>query len=135
MKTESRFKKLMNDMGIDVNVTNGRIKHPNAKKVLCLCRGGNSRSVGLGCTLKYVFGHDAVAAGFEGNSAETLEMLYNWADIIVAMREFFMEKVPEQYRDKLRFVEVNEDVYFHPDPILYKMCHDWVNTQEDLRFA
>lgn len=133
MNTINKFEKTMASIGLKVEVKSGKVKNPNKKKVLCICRGGVSRSNAMASLLKYGAGHDAIAAGFEGNEPETLEMLFNWADVIVTMREFFQQYIPEQYRDKLRFIEVGEDIYFNPNPELYRQCAVWLHQQDDLR--
>lgn len=107
--------------------------NPNSKNIVCLCRGGCSRSVGLSNTLKYGNGHNSVPIGFEGNSVELQNLLFEWAEIILVVREEFREKVPERYRDKVRHIELGKDVYFNPNPDLYNKCAEWVATQPDLR--
>ena len=99
-------------------------------KVVCMCQGGNSRSAGCGFILKYEYGMDALACGWEGNTPETLEMLFNWAEAIIIMEAKFVSYVPDQYRSKVFVVDVGPDRWFnslHPDllntirPILARM--------------
>lgn len=103
-----------------------------SKRILCICRGGSSRSVGIRNVLAWMHGHDALAAGFEGNTPETLEMLFKWAEIIVCARDKFLKEIPEPYQHKVRICEVGRDVYFNPNPDLYDKCKSWVKSQEDL---
>lgn len=87
-------------------------------KVLCMCQGGNSRSVALGFLMKYRYGEDALACSWEKNTPETLKMLFEWADRIFVMQNIFKQYVPEQYHAKLYVVDVGEDVWFnglHPE--------------------
>lgn len=135
MNALNKFKDKMSSVGIQLAGKDGKPHNPKSKKVLCCCRGGCSRSVGLSNYLKYGCGMDSLAIGFEGNSPETLDMLCNWAEIIIVMREFFQQYIPERHKDKVRFIEVGEDVYFQPNVELYNKCAEWVKTQEDLRLG
>lgn len=135
MNTFNKFSDKMSSIGIKIKGKSGKPLNFQSKKILCLCRGGCSRSVGLSNYLKYGHGHDAIAAGFEGNSAETLNMLFNWAEIIVVMREFFQKYIPDKYKSKIRFIEVGEDTYFEPNESLYGKCADWVSSQDDLKLV
>lgn len=78
-------------------------------KILAVCQGGNVRSVTLAYILKYERGLDALACGWEPNTEETKDMLYNWADRIVVMQTEFKDKIPEQYRDKVVTCDVGPD--------------------------
>ena len=89
-------------------------------KAVCLCQGGNTRSVACGFVLKYSYGIDAIACGWEKNSPQTLEMLFNWADHIFIMQKEFEHFVPVDYHPKLHVIDVGPDVWFnslHPDLI------------------
>jgi hypothetical protein len=108
-------------------------KNPNSKRILCVCRGGASRSVGIRNVLAWGHGHDAIAAGFEGNTPETLKMLCDWAEIIVVARNNFIGTIDIDNRFKVRVCELGEDVYFNPNSDLYEKCGNWVNSQEDLK--
>lgn len=52
------------------------------KKVLCICNGGNVRSVALAEAFKGTYGCDAIAIGTYWAAHETMTMLCNWADLI-----------------------------------------------------
>lgn len=82
-------------------------------KILTMCQGGNSRSVAAGYLLKYFYGMDAVAIGWEKNSQETLDMMMNWADAIIVMQEEFLEYVPDAYDYKLYVLDVGPDKWFN----------------------
>lgn len=87
-------------------------------KVLCICQGGNSRSVACAYVLKYFFNQDALACSQEKNTPETIEMLCSWADHICVMQPQFGEVVPEKYREKVTVIDVGPDVWcngLHPD--------------------
>jgi hypothetical protein len=87
-------------------------------KILCMCQGGNSRSVALGFLMKYRYGEDALACSWEKNSAETLKMLFDWADKIIILQAHFIQYVPAEYHEKVGVVDVGADVWcngLHPD--------------------
>jgi hypothetical protein len=87
-------------------------------KVLCLCEGGNVRSVALAAELK-ACGQDAMAAGLRRNSSETLDLLFGWADTIVVMSSELKAQWGTRYDLRQAIVvEVGRDVYGranHPD--------------------
>lgn len=93
-------------------------------KIVTMCRGGQIRSVGAKYILHYKYGHDVIACGYESNTQETREMLYDWADYIIIMSKDFEQYVPDKYKTnssgarKLYLYEVGEDRYgnpFHPE--------------------
>jgi predicted protein tyrosine phosphatase len=92
-------------------------------KVVTVCQGAHVRSVALKYLLTYKYGHEVLACGWESNTAETRNMLFEWADIIVIMQKEFEKYVPEQYHNKgderkLYSYDVGEDRYgnpFHPE--------------------
>lgn len=87
-------------------------------KLLCMCQGGNSRSVGCAFVLKYKYGHDALACGWERNDPETLAMLFAWADRIFVMQPHFAEHVPAKFRSKVTVYDVGPDIWcngLHPE--------------------
>jgi hypothetical protein len=87
-------------------------------KIVCLCQGGNSRSVALAYLLKYHYKVDALACGWEKNEANTLIMLYEWADVICILQKEFIIYVPEKFHGKVDIFDVGPDVWFnglHPD--------------------
>ncbi len=102
-------------------------------KVVTVCQGGQVRSVGLKYVLRYTYGHDVLACGWEGNTAETREMLFKWADYIVIMEPHFEQYIPEEHKvksdgsRKLFCYDVGADNYhnaFHPT--LQKILHGMV---------
>lgn len=92
-------------------------------RVLCLCEGGNVRSVALAAELK-ALGKDAIAAGLRRNSANTIALLIDWADTVVLMSEDLLPRwTPFHASAKaagkgVMIVEVGPDLYGranHPD--------------------
>ena len=59
-------------------------------KFLCICMGGNVRSVALAQKLKEM-GHEAIAIGIDYTEKDTLLMLSKWADRIIDVREYIKE--------------------------------------------
>lgn len=99
-------------------------------KVLCVCQGGNSRSVALAYLLKYGYDLDAVAIGWEGNSKETVNMLCGWADVIVLMEAYFKEKINTQFHDKVSICDVGPDRYFRGfNDDLLSQCRSFVENE------
>lgn len=84
-------------------------------KILTMCQGGNTRSVHCAYLLKERYGHaDTLACGFQRNSIETLDMLFNWADVIVLMDDWFIDHVPDKYKDKVIVFAVGDDIWGTP---------------------
>lgn len=83
----------------------------NNDKFLCVCEGGNVRSVALATILKQKFKKDAVAIHIDSNSAVILS---KWADIRIFMYNFPI------ILKKDRVLDVGEDIWGysrHPDLI------------------
>ncbi len=83
---------------------------------LCMCEGGNVRSVGLAFQLKE-HGQQALACGWRFTNPKTLNMLCGWADYIVVMQAEMAKYIPEAWKNKVRIVDVGPDNYgyaFHP---------------------
>jgi len=92
-------------------------------KVLTMCAGGHVRSVGMRYLLTYKYGHEALDCGQDANSAESIDMLCNWADYVVVMTPEYAKFIPEKYHNKengerkLFCYDVGDDVFgyaFHP---------------------
>jgi hypothetical protein len=96
-------------------------------KLLTMCQGGNSRSVSLAYLLKYVYGHDALACGWEKNDVKTRNMLCKWADRIFIMQAEFERFIPKKYKEKVTAYDVGPDIWcnpFHPD--LLEKCNNYI---------
>jgi len=103
-------------------------------RILCVCAGGNTRSVTLATLLKYNYGgHDALAASAEKNDPITLRMLYEWANLVIAVdKEVYLcmeeleEKVAPAQTKKVILLDIGQDKWgmsMHPDliPIACKL--------------
>ena len=74
-------------------------------KILCICKGGNVRSVALTQAIKED-GHEAIAIGTDHISAETLLMLGKWADSKINLNHY-----------------IPIDIWRNPrDPVLKEVC-------------
>lgn len=91
-------------------------------KVLCMCQGGNSRSVGMAYLLKYFFNLDALSCSWEKNSQETINMLCKWADKIIVMEEKFKIYIPIGFKYKVLICDVGEDIWFKISDDLLRKC-------------
>jgi predicted protein tyrosine phosphatase len=99
------------------------------KKILCVCEGGSNRSVCVTNWLKNSLenGHDAIAAGWRFNDFDTLAMLCAWAQIIIVMEPYMVEKIPPVFKDKIKICDVGPDVYGNPKhPALINKVVPWL---------
>lgn len=85
-----------------------------SKRILCVCSGGNVRSVSLAYILRRLYKYDAIACGIKGNSPYTLDMLYKWADRIIILEGEFRQAIPERFWPKVVIYEVGKDVWHQP---------------------
>ena len=69
------------------------------KRILCVCNGGNCRSVALAEVLKGHYGHEAVAIGTYWFGADSQILLAEWADEIYMVEEFDA-RLPEPDKTK-----------------------------------
>lgn len=70
----------------------------NRKRVLTVCLHGNSRSAALSWRLKNdEFNCEVIPVGWAITSRGTLDMLCNWADVIVVMWDKFLDKIPADF--------------------------------------
>ena len=87
-------------------------------KVLTICSAGTVRSVSLAHVLKSRYGIDAIPAGHDLNSQETLDMLSDWADKIIVMQPKYAAGLPMRNAHKIIKVDVGTDIWgsaLHPD--------------------
>jgi len=77
-------------------------------KILCICNQGNKRSVFTKALLNY--DHDALAAGIDVNSAETIRLLCNWADKILLAEPATNIPMESLHKVDTRF-SIGPDIY------------------------
>ena len=92
-------------------------------KILCVCNGGNVRSVALAEALKGTYGCEAISASTYWLSKETMRMLCEWADVIAPIqirdpdyepepdRSLWRENVMWTYGNKVHIFPIGKDVY------------------------
>lgn len=70
--------------------------------------------------LKHDYGIDAIPAGHDVNSQETLDMLSDWADRIIVMQPHYASDLPQRNAYKIIRLNIGPDVWgnsLHPDLI------------------
>jgi hypothetical protein len=73
--------------------------------------------------LKHYHGCDALALGHDSpnNNPKTVDMLTDWADVILIMQKGYEKAVPERNTHKVHPTHVGPDVWGNPlDPMLMK---------------
>jgi hypothetical protein len=96
-------------------------------RILCLCDEGNNRSVVVAHQLKYL-GHDCLSAGLSRNGADTLAMLYEWADHIITTDA--SQLVPAEHQAKVRLWNIGPDRYPRPfNKELLTIVRDFVQRE------
>jgi len=94
-----------------------------------MCQGGHVRSVAFKYIATYKYGHECLACGWESNTAETRNQLFEWADYIVIMMGSFKQYVPEKYWNKLFCYDVGQDRFMNPfHPELQQMIIQMIET-------
>jgi len=82
------------------------------RSVVCLCKNGNSRSVGMAYILKDCLGANAVALGVRANSADIVSRLCEWASVVILMDARLRDRVPSEAEGKLLVCDVGSDTCF-----------------------
>ena len=102
-------------------------------KILCVCLGGNCRSVHLAYLLKYRYGHDALACGIEPNGGDTFTMLCDWAEKIILLIDATNE-VNETNRHKIvDWSSLGPDQWFNPSmPLLTLLDEVYIKQNASL---
>lgn len=93
-------------------------------KVVCICRGGQVRSVAARYILSERFGFRKVlACGWEKNDHDTVEMLCRWADAILIVgsaKQWVVEGKVDWIFNETALIDIGPDVYHrynHPELI------------------
>ena len=99
-------------------------------KILVTCDHGNNRSVHFAHLLKY-WDNDVIPIGLEVTTKETLDMLFDWADIIVTTAKD--QVIPKEYADKVELLDVGADTYPRPfNPELHKKAKELIFANKNL---
>ena len=85
-------------------------------KILTVCSHGNIRSAGLKYLLQVIYKHDVLNCGVEENSEDTRQMLFQWADKVIALDTTVFTVVDREmdHSNKLELLDVGEDVWHNP---------------------
>lgn len=91
------------------------MKISKSMKIVCICRGGQVRSVATRNILAEKYGFQKVlACGWEKNDQETVDMLCDWADAIIVVGSVHDWNVPaSRFLQKSIFVNVGKDRWGH----------------------
>jgi predicted protein tyrosine phosphatase len=87
-------------------------------KILTICSAGAVRSVGMAYLLKEMYGHDAIPVGHDLNSQQTIDMLADWADLIIVMQPQYAAGLPMRDAHKIIKIDIGPDIWgnsLHPD--------------------
>ena len=109
------------------------VKSPGmpVKHILCVCEHGNNRSVTMAYLLKYVADFEPLTAGLGYHTPETLKMLFEWADVITVPEEKLLAMIPEEYKHKIKFYNIGEDIYPRPhNPELLKKARELMEADK-----
>lgn len=104
------------------------------KNIVTVCRQGLVRSVGLADVLKLHFEPvDVIPVGIASNTG-SLPILFAWADHIIVMEEKYKERIPEEFKNKVKVCEVGPDTYGHGPrrAILIDMVWRWARENQEL---
>lgn len=99
-------------------------------KFLCVCLGGNVRSVAMATQIHEGYRHEAIPVGWNRVSRETMTVFCQWADVVVIMEDHMREHIPREFAAKIRVADVGPDRYgMHVHPELKAQtkafCADW----------
>jgi len=96
-----------------------------SNRVLCLCSAGLLRSPTTAVVLQREFGYNTRAAGVIKEYALILadDVLYNWADEIVAVESKVADHVPNEWVNKLVVLNI-PDIYPYMDEELQKIIKE-----------
>jgi hypothetical protein len=95
-------------------------------RLLTVCEEGLNRSVAARWLLQHL-GHEVIPVGLNRTTAETLAMLYAWADRVIVLDARLSGQVPA---DKLVVWDVGPDRYpHHYDPDLVRQLRAFPTSQ------
>jgi predicted protein tyrosine phosphatase len=77
-------------------------------KILTICSAGACRSVSMAHCLKRHYELDAIPVGADLNSRTTINMLAEWADLIICMQPQYAAALDPQWESKLAPVELTD---------------------------
>lgn len=81
--------------------------------------------------LKYVENFETLTCGLEYHTPETLKMLFEWADVITVPEDKLLALIPEEYKNKVKFYNIGEDVYPRPfNQVLYAKAKELMEADK-----
>lgn len=101
-------------------------------KILCVCEGGNVRSVALAFLFK-LNGVDTLSCGVTGNTLKTSTMLYRWADNILIAEAWMLDRIPAQFRKKVTDMEIGPDRWGLTHKELLDLCRERMTSKLGLK--
>lgn len=108
-------------------------------KILICCAWGVSRSVALKQAFlespdKFIFKGrvlDILPCGIEGNHEDTLKMLFDWSDMIIAVDKKTFKAIPNKYNKHL--FNIGADIWGAAgSPRLQSLCHRLIHKNYKL---
>lgn len=99
------------------------MRFSKSSKVVCCCAYGQVRSVAARrAVYKLTDCRSVLACGLERNDTTTLQMLFEWADVIVVAGEAELAaRVPAEYVSKLLHINIGKDIW--GDPFAVDLAH------------
>jgi predicted protein tyrosine phosphatase len=101
-------------------------------KVLTVCIGGMVRSAGIADVLRNDKGIDSIALSAINNTPETMDMICEWADLIIPVEPQYKHKVPEQYRIKWESCKMWDAKYDHKRKVFDLGPDVWGNARDPI---
>ena len=98
-------------------------------KVLTICIGGMVRSSGISDVLRNDMGIDSVAISAINNKPETVDMLCQWADIIVPVEPRYENEVDKEHLDKWTSCNMWKDEYSAKRRVMNLGADIWGNAR------
>ncbi len=109
----------------------------NIKKVLCVCSAGLLRSPTAAVVLNREYGYNTRACGIEPSFALIPfdEVLAHWADEIVVMEPYQIGLVPEQYKDKVMCLDIQDSFEYMNEELQRQIKEKYVSASRNSRRA
>lgn len=98
-------------------------------KVLTVCIGGMVRSAGISDVLRNDMGIDSVALSSINNTPETMEMMCEWADVVVPVEPRYEHQVPNEYKAKWENCKMWDEKFNHKRKVLNLGADVWGNAR------
>ena len=87
------------------------------------------RSSGIADVLRNDMGIDAIALSSINNKPETMEMLCEWADLVIPVEPRYEHKVPAEYKHKWENCKMWDEKFNHKRKVLNLGADIWGNAR------